>query len=189
MSEGPRRGGHRGTRALQRMIEYAPGCGALALWARHEDLDADAEAAGASPVATDGHALFYAAAFETLPLDLQTGWVARCVLHIALRHPQRLGSMRQRLGDVDERLYTLCADAIVASTLAPVAWLRLPDDGPMLEQLLATALRTEVSAEAALQQWDVESLYTALDDRSRRVGRQGRGSDALHQRNIQHGQF
>jgi predicted metal-dependent peptidase len=48
------------------------------------------------------------------------------VLHIALRHPQRLLDLRQVLGDVDLRLFNICADAIVNSTLSHLAWLTLP---------------------------------------------------------------
>jgi predicted metal-dependent peptidase len=174
MPEGRAPLGHRGTGALQRLIEYAPASGALALWARHEDLPVDV---AAPALATDGLTLFYGAAFDALPLALQTGSVARGVLHIALRHAQRLSALRQRLGEVDETLYALCANAIVASTLAPVSWMQLPDDGPTLEQLLAQALRTDMSVEDALLRWDVESLYVALDDRTRRTGKRGGRTD------------
>ena len=174
MSDVRQPGCHRGTRALQRLIEYAPGSGALALWARHEELPAHVDA---PPLATDGLTLFYGAAFDAVPVALQTGWVARGVLHIALRHPQRLAALRQRLGDVDTTLFALCANAIVDTTLAPVAWMQLPDDGPSLQQLLAKALQLEVTAEEALLQWDVESLYAALDDCTKHSGRRVGRSD------------
>ena len=39
--------GHRGTRAVQRLVEYAPASGSLALWMRHRDVDAPPPAARA----------------------------------------------------------------------------------------------------------------------------------------------
>ena len=128
-------------RAVQRMVEYAPSTGALALWVGHADADdTDAEVAAAarlrwperlrhptpSPVTTDGRTLRYRPGFEALDLPTQTGWVAHGVLHIALRHVPRLQALRQRLGDVDAALYNLCADAIVNSALGHLRWLRLP---------------------------------------------------------------
>ena len=80
-------GVHRGTRAIQRMVEYAPSTGGLALWVKHEDVreapdttaDAPAGALAGAPAAaapadhplaaTDGHTIFYSAAFAKLPLS------------------------------------------------------------------------------------------------------------------------
>lgn len=162
---------HRGTRALQRLIELAPATGGLALWVSHRDLPGAASpdgAAGASeqaaPVVTDGLTLLYAEAFEQLSLDRQVGWVAHEVLHIALRHPQRGQALQGLLGDLDRQLFNLCADAIVNSALGHLAWLALPP-GPRLEELVASALGKQTTAEAALLAWDVEGLYQAIDDR------------------------
>ncbi|MFN8936375.1 MAG: DUF2201 family putative metallopeptidase, partial [Pseudomonadota bacterium] len=164
------------------MLEHAPHSGALALWARHRDLDADAagpadpgDAAG--PVFTDGRTLFYRPAFEALPLPLQAGWVAHQVLHIALRHAQRHEELRARRGDVDLRLWNLCADAIVNSALAHLRWLALPPAALRLEAVLDQVLGERTTAEAALAQWDVERLYLAADDRGRPPERDGRGRD------------
>ena len=78
---------HRGTRAIQRMVEYAPSTGGLALWVRHVDLPDDADASAGSeatpPVTTDGYTVFYSADFDELPLAAQVGWVAHEVLHMA----------------------------------------------------------------------------------------------------------
>jgi len=169
---------HRGTRAIQRMVEYAPSTGGLALWVRHVDLAPDEKAK--APLATDGNSLYYAAGFEKLPLEEQTGWVAHEVLHIALRHPQRLDDLRQLLGDVDDNLFNICADAIVNSTLKHLAWLTLPSSAVLLERLLAIALSEEQSAEKALMEWDVEKLYRAIDDR--RVGARGGLQRNRHER-------
>jgi predicted metal-dependent peptidase len=159
--------GHRGTRAVQRMVEFAPSTGGLALWVRHHDLpqhekDGDDTAA---PVATDGDTLFYAAHFAERPLDEQTGLVAHEVLHIALRHPQRFVDLQRLLGDVDLKLFNLCADAIVNSTLAHLSWLRLPKHAVMLERLMESALGVFEDVEKSLLEWDVEQLYRVIDDR------------------------
>lgn len=154
---------HRGTRAVQRLVEYAPSTGGLALWAHHHDLPEDDRRR--APVETDGHAIRYRPAFERLPLAQQAGWVAHEVLHLALRHPQRFGALQRLTGDVDLALFNRCADAIVDSTLAHLGWLELPAGAVQLETLLAAALSVQTSAEAALLEWDVERLYRAVDDR------------------------
>lgn len=170
---GPEGWRHRGTRAVQRMVEFAPATGGLALWAQHRDLrDDESEAAGAPLVWTDGRTLHYAAAFSALPLAEQTGRVAHAVLHVALRHPQRFLDLRTRLGDVDLALFNVCADAIVNSTLAHLAWLTLPADAVDLRQLLVRTMGIDVTAETALLEWDVERLYRAIDDRA--AARSGR---------------
>ena len=157
-------GGHRGTRAVQRMVEYAPSTGCLALWVRHHDLVDDTAQPG--PVATDGTTIFYAASFADLPLAQQTGWVAHEVLHIALRHPARFAQLQQLIGPADPRLFNTCADAIVNATLSHLGWLTLPGSAVMLDALLRQALGIEQSLERALLEWDVERLYRALADRS-----------------------
>lgn len=154
---------HRGTPAVQRMVEYAPSTGGLALWVRHQDLPDTA--VDAPLAATDGHTVRYAPAFARLPLAEQTGHVAHEVLHVALRHAQRGLELRALIGDVDLRLFNICADAIVNSTLAHLGWLTLPARAVQLEQLLAQALGVEQAPEVALLEWDVERLYRAIDDR------------------------
>jgi predicted metal-dependent peptidase len=167
---------HRGQAAVQCMVEYAPSSGALALWCHHVDVDADAAAgARAAPVFTDGHTVFYTPAFERLPLPVQTGWVAHQVLHIALRHAQRMTAWRARRGTVDERLFNLCADAVVNGALAPLRWLRLPDGALRLDDLVDQVLGLPQTLDEALQQWDVERLYDAVDDRR---APDGRGNEA-----------
>jgi predicted metal-dependent peptidase len=153
---------HRATRAIQRMVEFAPSTGGLALWVRHQDAPDGVD----MPLAwTDGNTIFYGAAFERLPLAEQTGVVAHEVLHVALRHPQRFLDLRRLLGDVDLQLFNICADAIVNSTLGHLSWLRLPASSVHLEHLLATALDLRETAEVSLLRWDVERLYRAVDDR------------------------
>jgi predicted metal-dependent peptidase len=155
---------HRGLRAVQRMVEFAPSTGGLALWVRHHDLAAD-DNENASPVATDGDTLFYAKGFEQLRLDEQVGLVAHEVLHIALRHPQRYVDLQRLHGDVDLKLFNTCADAIVNSTLDHLSWLQLPKTAVRLDKLLESALGVFENVEKSLLEWDVEQLYRAIDDR------------------------
>jgi len=154
------------------MVEYAPSTGGLALWVRHHDRTGDAET---QTIATDGNAIFYGQVFETLPLPEQAGLVAHEVLHIALRHPQRYLDLARLVGDVDLRLFTICADSIVNSALSHLTWIRLPSSAVYLDQLLASALQIRQTPEAALLEWDVERLYRAIDDRraGSRAGRAG----------------
>ena len=153
---------HRGTRAIQRMVEFAPSTGGLALWVKHYDHPPTSDA---PPVTTDGATLFYGPGFEAIPLAEQIGLVAHEVLHIALRHPQRYLELKQLLGDVDLKLYNICADAIVNSSLSHLSWLRLPRGSVLLEELLWTTLGTKMDAQTALLEWDVERLYRTMDDR------------------------
>ncbi|HUN90494.1 MAG TPA: VWA-like domain-containing protein [Burkholderiaceae bacterium] len=153
---------HRGTRAIERIVEFAPSTGALALWIAHRDVDDPAQR---EPIVTDGREIRYAASFDGAPLPLQSGLVAHAVLHVALRHPQRALQLRDLAGDVDLELFNVCADAIVNSALDHLAWLALPNAAVRLERLLAVALGIEVDPVAALLEWDVERLYRAIDDR------------------------
>lgn len=150
------------------LVEHAPASGSLALWVRHADVGTEvalAHAAGHLPCYTDGLTVHYTPAFEALSLAQQAGWVAHEVLHIALRHAQRQRALARRLGEVDAALFNRCADAVVNTTLAHVGWLALPDDALLLEVLLDQVLEMHRSPEAALQEWDVERLYAAVDDR------------------------
>jgi hypothetical protein len=173
---------HRGTRAIQHLVEFAPATGGLALWVHHRDLDDPA----APVVATDGHTLFYGPAFADLPLPRQAGLVAHQVLHIALRHPARYLDLQGLVGPVDLQLFNICADAIVNSSMAELDWLQLPPGAITLPRLLLATLDQTTTAEAALLAWDVEALYRAVDDRpppdrsgkqsDKATGQQGQGA-------------
>ncbi len=153
---------HCGTRAIQRMVEFAPSTGGLALWVRHRELPPDTHA---PPVMTDGATLFYGPGFDALSTPEQAGLIAHEVLHIALRHPARFDALRAQLGDADRQLFTICADAIVNSALSHLRWLQLPVGSVTLERLLAEILSVHEPAEKSLLEWDVERLYRAIDDR------------------------
>lgn len=174
-----RSGDHRGTVALQTLIERAPATGSLALWMAHRDVP---EIATGAPIATDGNVVFYAPAFEALPRAAQVGWVAHQILHVAFRHVGRREALRGLIGNLDDELYNVCADALVNTTLSHLRWLTLPERAVMLETLVERALGETPSAEAALLRYDVETLYRALDDRrsassSRDHGRAGQTGD------------
>jgi len=174
--------GHVGTPAVQRMVEYAPSTGGLALWLLHaERAPASANEVAEPPVSTDGHTLFYGPGFGTLPLAEQAGCVAHGVLHIALRHVQRALELQQVGGDVDLVLFNICADAIVNSSLAHLSWLALPPGAVTLEALLAHTLDIDQPVEQSLLEWDVEALYRAIDDRWASA-RRGRPDDNAQKR-------
>jgi hypothetical protein len=196
---------HRAVPAVERMLEYAPASGSLALWVQHRDLPAEDLAgrsagdaggpaasragqgltAARAAVTTDGTHLFYAPAFAELPLAQQAGCVAHGVLHIALRHVPRLHALRATLGDVDTQLFNLCADAIVNSALSHLTWLTLPTGAVTLERVLDEVLGVAAGApDTALAQWDVERLYRAVDDRrapgdGRAAARGARGGEGM----------
>jgi len=153
---------HRATRAIERMVEHAPATGGLALWMRHVDAP---EGEAAPPASTDGRSVAYGPSFDALALPEQAGWVAHQVMHVALRHPQRLVELRERIGDVDARLFNTCADAIVNAALGHLAWLRLPAGAPTLDALLLATMAIRQDVSRSLLEWDVERLYRAIDDR------------------------
>lgn len=183
---------HRGTRAVARMVEFAPSTGGLALWVKHQNMQELQAFSPSSPyVVTDGCTIFYSIEFEDLPLPEQVGYIAHEVLHIALRHPQRYLDLQHLLGDVDLPLFNLCADAIVNSALSHLTWLKLPQGSVYLDKLLKTSLQLDQPLDKALLQWDVETLYRAVDDRAappKRGKAQSNNSSAADQKPANQGQ-
>lgn len=153
---------HRGARAIKQLIERAPSTGGLALWMAHENVHSDQHA---PPVTCDGVKVYYRASFEYLTIRQQMGLVAHEVLHVALRHAQRLTALQEKLGNVDCELFNICADAVVNSALAEADWLELPAGSVFLDRLLMDVLGIRQEAGTALREWDVERLYRAIDDR------------------------
>ena len=105
MPDGRMANDHRGTRAIQRMVEFAPSTGGLALWVKHHDHPPTSEAPA---VTTDGNTLFYGPSFDAFPLPEQIGLVAHEVLHIALRHPQRFLELKHCSATSTSSSTTLC---------------------------------------------------------------------------------
>lgn len=173
--------GHRGTRAIQRLVEYAPASGGLALWMQHRDVDiapARVQFINADnrksrhpwTIGNDGSTLYYGPAFANRPLEEQTGLVAHQVLHVALRHVDREQQLRKRLGDIDAELFAVCADAIVNASLSHLSWLALPKGSVLLDTLLLNVLGIEQPIDVSLHHWDTEKLYRAIDDRQETQG-------------------
>ena len=173
--------GHRGTRAIQRLVEYAPASGGLALWMQHRDVeqtparmlftDTDSRKSNKKwVIGNDGSTLFYGPGFTAYALEEQTGLVAHQVLHVALRHVQREQELRTRLGNIDSELFTVCADAIVNASLSHLTWLALPKGSVLLDTLLHHVLGIDQAVDVSLHEWDVETLYRAIDDRQQQSG-------------------
>jgi len=163
--------GHRGSRAVERLVEYAPASGGLALWMQHRDVhQAPARAHWVKTnrsqwlVGNDGISIFYGPGFTNRSLQEQTGLLAHQVLHVALRHVTRLQALQARQGSIDSELFTVCADAIVNSSLSHLSWLTLPKGSLMLDTLLLRVLGIEQPVDVSLQRWDCETLYRAIDD-------------------------
>ena len=181
--------GHRGTRAIQRLVEFAPASGGLALWMQHRDVEtvpasvcfADYDNRYSHKpwiIGNDGSTLFYGPQFQKYSLEEQTGMVAHQVLHVALRHVDREIQLRERYGQIDAELFALCADAIVNASLSHLTWLMLPKGSVFLDKLLQDVLGIEQTPDVSLHKWDTESLYRAIDDRQTSGGgnaRQGHG--------------
>lgn len=169
--------GHRGSQAVERLVEYAPATGGLALWMQHRDVDqapARAQwAVGKSDarwiIGNNGTTLFYGPAFPERSLAEQTGLVAHQVLHVALRHVAREQVLQARLGSIESELFAVCADAIVNSSLSHLNWLTLPKGSVMLDTVISRVLGIEQAVDVSLQQWDCETLYRAIDDRGGRA--------------------
>ncbi len=173
--------GHRGTRAIQRLVEYAPASGGLALWMQHRDVETiparvqfinadNRQSRKPWIIGNDGSTLYYGPAFDKRPLEEQTGLVAHQVLHVALRHVDREQQLRARLGDIDSELFAVCADAVVNASLSHLSWLTLPKGSVLLDTLLLHVLGIEQPMDVSLHQWDTETLYRAIDDRQETQG-------------------
>lgn len=151
----------RASTALRALAEADPALAALSLWCDHRD---------GERTRTAGAIITYGPEFEGLPLHEQVGLAGHHVLHVALRHTQRIGNLKTRLGAAFEPdLYNLAADAVVNEGLQ-LANHALPRPCVTLTGLLADGLGIKMTPEAALAEWDVDRLYHALAKRSTGVG-------------------
>ncbi|MDG1116082.1 MAG: VWA-like domain-containing protein [Flavimaricola sp.] len=147
--------------ALRALAEADPALAALSLWCDHRD---------GEDTRTGGGTITYGPDFEALPLHEQIGLAAHHILHVALRHPQRLSDLQTRLGPgFEANLYNLAADALVNEALQ-LADHALPRPAVLLTDLLSEGLGIKMTSEAALAEWDVDRLYHALATRSSGVG-------------------
>ncbi|MDT8857555.1 VWA-like domain-containing protein [Paracoccaceae bacterium Fryx2] len=146
----------RATLALRALGETDPALAALALWCDHRDRD------DGPPAETCGSTIRYAPGFDALPPHEQIGLAAHHILHVALRHSQRLGEMQARLGDgFDPALYNIAADAIINEALL-LAGYALPRPALTLTGVLQASLGSIVPAAQALAEWDADRLYIRL---------------------------
>lgn len=145
----------RATTALRALQEDDPAIAALSLWCAHRD--------GPEGVAqTLADTIVYGPGFDSLAPHEQAGLAAHHVLHVALRHPGRMGAMAERLGaGFDAWLFNIVADALVNEAVL-LAGHALPRPALRLTDLLSEALGQIVPPHQALAEWDVERLYLRL---------------------------
>ncbi|MGP3695784.1 vWA domain-containing protein [Rhodobacter sp. NSM] len=142
--------------ALRALGEADPAMAALALWCEHRDRE------DGPPAATEGTTIHYSPAFEALPRHEQMGVAAHHILHVALRHTQRMAAMQARFGDrFDPEIYNIAADAIVNESLL-LAGYALPRPALTLTGVLMAATGQSPSAREALAEWDADRLYIRL---------------------------
>ena len=142
----------RAARATGFLAERDPALASLALWCDIHD------AAGATR--TQGQTILIGERFTALPLREQIGTLGHHILHVALRHGDRMSGMRQRLGkSFADETYTLATDALVNEVLDRAGH-ALPRPAVTLTTLLAEVLREET--DNALANWDADRLYMAL---------------------------
>lgn len=142
----------RAARAMGFLAESDPALASLALWCDIHD------APGATR--THGQTILIGARFTALPLREQIGVLGHHILHVALRHGDRMSGMRNRLGpSFAQETYNLATDALVNEVLDRAGH-ALPRPAVTLTTLLSDVL--QVDADRALSRWDAERLYMAL---------------------------
>ncbi len=140
--------------ALRALADADPALGVLSLWCRHKDSDA--------PTRTGGDTIHYGPDFAQHDLPRQVGMAAHHVLHVVLRHPNRMADLRIRLGPrYDPQLFGIAADAIVNEALI-LAGHALPRPFVSLTGVLKAAGLDAPSPQAALSQWDCDKLVMTL---------------------------
>lgn len=145
----------RAARALAHLPEHDPALAALGLWCDVVD------AADGSGTTTNGTTIRIGPEFDSLPLREQIGLLGHHILHIALRHAPRLGSMAVRQGGLFDRTrFNLAADALVNAVIEAGGH-ALPRPSVTLATLCSEVLRLPPDA-ASVSDWDVERLYVTL---------------------------
>lgn len=134
------------------LAESDPALASLALWCDIHD--------AAGETRTFGQTILVGERFTALPLREQMGVLGHHILHVALRHGDRMKSMRRRLGmSFSGETYNLATDALVNEVLDKAGH-ALPRPAVTLTTLLTEVLQRDTDRE--LGRWDAERLYMAL---------------------------
>ena len=169
----------RASPALRALAEADLALAALSLWCVHRDGEA---------TRTEGSTINYGPDFTRLAFHEQIGLAAHHILHVALRHPARLGDLQTRLGSgFDADLYNLAADALVNEALL-LGDHALPRPAVTLTGLLSEALGQTQLPEVALAEWDVDRLYFALTTSKEGTGK-SQGAEGKARAYAQNRQF
>lgn len=137
---------------MAHLAENDPALASLALWCDIHDTPDETR--------TRGRTILIGESFAALPLREQIGMLGHHILHVALRHADRMDGMRRRLGkSFADQTYNLASDALVNEVIARAGH-ALPRPAVTLTTLLGEVLQTDT--EGALGRWDAERLYIAL---------------------------
>ena len=134
------------------LAESDPALASLALWCDIHD--------ALGKTRTHGQTILIGEDYTALPLREQIGILGHHILHVALRHGDRMSGMRQRLGkSFADETFNLATDALVNEVLDKAGHaLRRP--AVTLATLLSEVLQKDT--DLALSSWDAERLYMAL---------------------------
>jgi len=142
----------RAAQAMGFLAESDPALASLALWCDIHD--------ALGKTRTHGQTILIGEDYTALPLREQIGILGHHILHVALRHGDRMSGMRQRLGkSFADETFNLATDALVNEVLDKAGH-ALPRPAVTLATLLSEVLQKDT--DLALSSWDAERLYMAL---------------------------
>lgn len=107
---------HRGTAALNTLLEHQPAMLGFSMFVEHLDDKRESEFPGGveSDIWNDGKRIHYSPKFEERTLYNQVAVVAKQLLKIALCHAPRARRLASIMGEnFDRRLYVLASDAVI----------------------------------------------------------------------------
>lgn len=111
---------HRGTPALNLLLEYNPAMLGFSMFVDHVDDERESEFPGSveSDIWNDGKRIRYSPKFKERPLYNQVAVVAKQLLKIALCHAARARRMQSLMGErFDPRVYVLASDLVINQTI------------------------------------------------------------------------
>jgi predicted metal-dependent peptidase len=160
---------HRGTPALNLLLEYHPAMLAFSMFVEHIDDQRESEYPGGieSDIWNDGRRIRYSPKFKDRTLYNQVAVVAKQLMKIALCHAARARRMAKVMGDrFEPRLYNLASDLVIHQTIE--ANKKMDSLDPTLSQLLERHSKwsKEVGLpepkHAAPSEWSSEHAYHFL---------------------------